>query len=170
MEEQESFDKIMGMMEEKIDGRESSIKEIVKILYDESKIYMTARLTGERIEHITKNIIVLTFYQKFYEDLKTEIVRTAKTITMKCLCDKGCEFCNNTGEITTQVIESKTVENQRMLKRKFSKYLEQFIKDMMKLTVSEGGLGRKEGVDIVLNQQNQLDREKMMQERRPVIT
>lgn len=168
MEETESFDKVMGLMEDKLDARESSIKEIVKILYDESKIYMTARLTGERIEHITKNIIVLTFYQKFYEDLKTETIRTAKPVVMSCLCEKGCDFCSNK-PLTTEVMQSETIENQRMLKKKFSKYLDQFIKDMMKLTVSEGGQGRKEGVNIVLNQQHQLEREKMYEQRRPQI-
>lgn len=156
---------LMGMTEESVDAREGVLKEVAKILYDEAKIYMVARLSRERTEHIIKNVIVLTFYQKFYKDLKPETIRLTKDNLMKCLCKRKCSFCNGK-PLNTETMYAKTVANEKILEEKFKDYFEQFIKDMLKLTVSEDGAGRKEAVQIVLNQQQQLDKERILEQRR----
>lgn len=163
--------------EDRLDANQETVKKTVEMLFDDEKIYYTSRLTPERMENVIKNVIILTFYQKFYQVMQPMTMRHAYSEKMKCICTepsmedlpkgKDCPFCKGK-PLETQVMYAVTEVEEDKVTEQFRDVYENFIKDMLKLTVSEKGLGRKEAIEIILNNQKMIEAQKLAELRRPI--
>jgi len=127
-----------GVMEQvgnQHDPKEQLWLEMGQNLFNENKLLMISRLNGGRFEYIAKNIILVDFYEKYFNGCK---------ISFKYHKLEG-------GKIRKEVVSFRPDPDKVL-----SKVYNRFINKILKLTISDGGEGRSEIITILNGQRNEL--------------
>jgi len=128
---------LMQMMNERKDPKEQLYLEMGQNLFDESKLMMIARLKGSEMEFILKNIIVIDFYQRYFNNCSA-------TITLKPI--KEYPYYE-------KILKEYKPDPNKVL----DKVYDRFVNKIMKLTLSREGKSRGEIIQVLGAVKNQME-------------
>jgi len=134
------MDALSELMAKNRDPKEQLYLEMGQTLFKEDKLYMISRLNGGRMEYIIKNIILIDFYQTYFAG---------------CRVDFKLKKIDNPPYYNKSVIVTRPDPDRVLIK-----VYNRFVNKILKLTISDGGEGRKEIIKILGGIEEQL-REKI---------
>lgn len=164
---------LSGLSESK-DVREQAYVKLVDYLFDERKLLMTSRLNDDKAENILKHKIFVDFFQNYYSSCKVKITLNEIKNNDKqiCMCQnpefniQDCKFCNNTGKYKENFIDYKRYEDYEIIteniREKFLKMYPDLIDNLCMITISWGGMGRKEILSVLRATENEMDKKEQM--------
>ena len=126
------------------DPRELAFKDIVTYLFDFSKLLFVSRLSADMAMTIIRNKIVIYYFQDYYSKIKV------KSYLMKVDYPPFYKKVMDYGK-TDEIMMTKLLAN-------YPKILE----ETMAITVSIGGRGRTESLDILRSANNELEKKSML--------
>lgn len=126
---------IMDIVNQSKDSREVAYSFLVGQLSDRDKLNMISRLNGDMMPMIVRNLIVINFFQKYYELTKCKITLKRKSKTTK-------QWIIADYERDISYVHPFDGGEMKDVYRNI-------IKDIMELTISIDGKGRSEYIDII---------------------
>ena len=134
------MENIFSKLENQRNVMEEAYKKLVETLFSDEKLLMIARLRNDMDEHIIRNIIVDDFYFKYYSMIDFKI-------KLKKVDD-------------SPFIESCIINEKLINKKELNKKYRNLIDDLLKISISYKGEGRKEILEILKKGAEDIQREK----------
>lgn len=138
-----SIGDIMGMMSEQKDAREKAFSEMAAKLFDKSSLLMISRLDQTLGYYIVKHCILLQMYQLYWEKITVEV-----------------ELSH-----TKQGWVGKPVYHLDGLPEHMTKAYKNVIDDILQITISYEGQGRKEILETMMSAEAKMVQAELMKNR-----